>query len=108
MGRGAALNKRGKVAVSEHRDAFGGSGGRVVWRNNNLDPRALAWHASRGMSCLTGKASLSTSRAWGGEIQRDCCDFPARDPSAVRAKAHSARRGGRKIAFDAAHPTREL
>ena len=28
------MKKRGKVTVSEHRDAFGGSGGRVVWREN--------------------------------------------------------------------------
>ena len=36
------MKKRGKVTVSEHRDAFGGSGGRVVWRKNDLDSRALA------------------------------------------------------------------
>ena len=36
------MKKRGKVAVSEHCDAFGGSGGRVVWRKNNLDSLALA------------------------------------------------------------------
>ena len=57
------MKKRGKVAVSEHRDAFGGSGGRVVWRENNLDPRALAWDASRYMSCRARKVGIPTSRA---------------------------------------------
>ena len=49
------------MAVSEHRVAFGGNGGRVVWRENNLDPRALAWHASRDMSCRARKDGISTS-----------------------------------------------
>ena len=58
--RSARAQNRPDLAVFEHRVAFGGSGGRVVWRENNLNPRALTWYASRGMSCLTRKAAAYT------------------------------------------------